>query len=77
MFSEILQKGYAIRIENDGKHTQGHTPTVFRYRDNGYYFDNVAMIAPDTRHDAMTDSRFNHHINHMIQEGFKVTIFTE
>ena len=76
-FSKILKNGYAIRIENDGKHTKGYTPTTFRYHDGGYYFDNADMIKPDIRHDTMTDGRFNIHIDNMIQEGFKVIIFTE
>lgn len=76
-FSEIVKAGYVICIDNDGIHTTGYTPTTFRYHDGGYYFDNADMIKPDTRHDIMTDDRFNKHIKNMMKDGFKITIFME
>ena len=75
-FAEVLKAGYEIRIESDGKKNKEFAPATFRYRNDGFYYDSPAMIGNDLKHPTMTPARFNRHIKSMIEEGFKVIIFT-
>ena len=75
-FTEIMKAGHEIKIFGDPKHNERYTATVYRYKNGKYYFDNAEMIEDNICHSAMTPERFENHINTMINEGFRVLIFT-
>lgn len=70
MFSNLLQKGYAIKISKDG-----YTATTFRIIDNKVHFYNEEL--GDGVHGKFSENifDFDNHICNMLEENFIITIF--
>ena len=70
MFSNLLQKDYAIKISKDG-----YAATTFRMIDGKVHYSNPAIGSGI--HDEFSENivDFDKHISNLLSEGFIITIF--
>lgn len=70
MFSNLLQKGYAVKISQDG-----YTATTFRIIDGKVHFYNEELGNGVHGRFSQNLVEFDEHIQNMLDEEFLITIF--